>query len=383
MRKIITVMAGVALSASAVAAGAPRVDLTLQHVPMDGRPNNLRVVATNHGSGDAYVLTYHSVFAQPEGRTTGRWIVLTDESGAEVRYTGRSVLIRSPGPMSYMRIPPDASITADVDLGREYALSEGSVVSARAMLDVLERVPMLDRDGEPEDVPHEMVDSQAVTFRVVASGRRTSDGTSSVIQCTADQLAATGLAIAGAQAASSEASMFLSSLYYTDPIDPANPVPPRVHMKPSLRYQYWFGTWDESAPQLPDPEALHTDNAKVDQVMVATYARLLSGARTVCDSCPGYDPSSRAWNEGDLIHLCPVNFLDPVTGGITSQAGTIAHEVTHKVDTYAEPTVDFPGVNNRATAHALGRHSAVRSGANYEYFIMDVPLGRDAAGKKD
>ncbi|MDR6936585.1 hypothetical protein [Luteibacter sp. 3190] len=166
MRQIITVMAGVALSASAVAAGAPRVDLTLQHVPMDGRPNNLRVVATNHGSGDAYVLTYHSVFAQPEGRTTGRWIVLTDESGAEVRYTGRSVLIRSPGPMSYMRIPPDASITADVDLGREYALSEGSVVSARAMLDVLERVPMLDRDGEPEDVPHEHVDSDAVAFRV-------------------------------------------------------------------------------------------------------------------------------------------------------------------------------------------------------------------------
>lgn len=69
----------------------------------------------------------------------------------------------------------------------------------------------------------------------------------------------------------------------------------------------------------------------VDQVVAATYARLLGGARAVCDSCPGYDPSSRAWNEGDLIHLCPVNFLDPVNGGVTSQAGTIAHEVSHRL----------------------------------------------------
>jgi hypothetical protein len=62
---------------------------------------------------------------------------------------------------------------------------------------------------------------------------------------------------------------------------------------------------------------------------------------------------------------------------VTSQAGTIAHEVSHRPDGYAIPTLDFPGVKNRATAHALDRTSAVRSGANYEYFIMDVPLGRD------
>jgi hypothetical protein len=66
-----------------------------------------------------------------------------------------------------------------------------------------------------------------------------------------------------------------------------------------------------------------------------------------------------------------------VNGGVTSQVGTIAHEVSHRPDGYAIPTQDFPNVKNRATAHALDRTSAVRSGANYEYFIMNVPLGRD------
>jgi hypothetical protein len=148
-------------------------------------------------------------------------------------------------------------------------------------------------------------------------------------------------------------------------------------MKPHRRYQNWFGVWDDDAPQHPDPEAMKTDNIRVDTTVVATYVRLLSGASTVCDRCVGYDPSSRAWAEGTLIHLCPVNFSDPITGGISSQAGTIAHETSHQSDGLAPGTVDVPGVRNRAEAHALPRSTAVTSGANYEYFITDTLLGRN------
>ena len=147
-------------------------------------------------------------------------------------------------------------------------------------------------------------------------------------------------------------------------------------MKPHPRYQNWFGTWDDDAPQAPDPASSATDNDRVDRTILATYVRLQGSVSTVCDACVGYHPSSRAWAEGKLIHLCPVNFTDPITGGITSQAGTIAHEVSHQNDDIASGTVDLDGIRSRAKAHALPRPSAVTSAANYEYFIMDTPLGR-------
>lgn len=381
MRRILVTIAAALLATTAAKASVPHVEVSVLPVSTADVPNGIRVTATNFGPGDAYFLSYHTVFAQPEGRTTGRWVIVEDASGREVPYVGRSVLIRSPGPSSYTRIPPGGTVSADVDLALEYALPETGEVTARVSVDILDRIPALDANRESEEVPHEIVESAAVALPVMPRFGRPAAPVTSIIQCSAEQLASTQAAVVAAQKASHEAADFLSSLYYTDPIDPENPSIPRVHMKPHLRYQYWFGTWDDSAPQLPDPEALHTDNAMVDQVMVATYARLLSGVRSVCDACVGYDPSSRAWNEGDLVHLCPVNFLDAVAGGINSQAGTIAHEVTHRVDTYASPTADFPGVKNRATAHALNRHSAVRSGANYEYFIMNVPLGRESAAK--
>lgn len=285
-----------------------------------------------------------------------------------------------PDAASYTRISPGETITADVDLDTEYVLPEQGTVTVSSSIAIMDRMPELDSFGEPETVPQEIVESETIEFSVRAgSSAGKVPAVNAVIQCNVEQSASTQKAITGAQAASYEAVNFLSSLYYMDPFDPEDPVVPRVHMKPHIRYQYWFHEFDDLAPQPPDPGAMDTDNAMVDQVVFATYTRLIPGARTVCDSCPGYHPGARAWNEGDVIHLCPANFLDPVLGGVTSQAGTIAHEVSHRPDGEAVPTRDFPGVENRATAHALDRYRAVRSGANYEYFIMNVPLGKSGA----
>ena len=367
------------VSAPVAAASMPHVELAVEYRPVAGAPNSVRLKATNFGPGIAYVMSYQTAFALPEGRTTGKWLQVRNEAGLEVTYKGRWVLTRSPGPSIYRSIAPGETITSDIDLATEYVLPDAGTISVSSAIDVMDRIPKLDDMGEPESVPHEAVESASVQFSVTATPSQVRAGVSSVIQCSAEQTASTQQAIMGAQAATYEALMFLGSLYFSDPIDPENPVPPRVHMKPHLRYHYWFGQYDEWAPQPPEPGWVDTNNAMVDQVVAATYARLLGGARAACDSCPGYDPSSRAWNEGDLIHLCPVNFLDPLNGGVTSQVGTIAHEVSHRPDGYATPTQDFPNVKNRATANALDRTSAVRSGANYEYFIMDVPLGRDAS----
>jgi hypothetical protein len=326
---------------------------------------------------DVFLLDYNSAFAKPDGRMTSAWFDIKDAFGRPVTYKGRYVVSGAPPPSAFTRISPGSRLDGTVDLAREYELPPAGSISVTTGVALYDRVPGIDANGEMESVPHESIDSNVLSFAVVHVAAKTSN-VSSIIQCTPAQQDATLRAVVAAQSITEEAVNFLGSLYYTDPVDPENPVPPRVHMKPHRRYQNWFGVWDEAAPQPPDPGAFDTDNSRVDQTVVATYARLLSGATTVCDQCVGYHPSARAWVEGRLIHLCPVNFGDPIAGGITSQAGTIAHEVSHQNDDMAKGTVDVKDVTSRSEAHALPRATAVTSAANYEYFIADTPLGRNA-----
>jgi len=337
-------------------------------------PNTVSVSLSNPSDRDVFVYTYQTAFAKPDGRTTGNWFAVEDAFGNEVPYKGRFVVSGTPTPSEYTRIRPGSSVTATIDLSREYELPNAGEVHVSTQVALYEKIPPTLASGEVENIPYELITSNSISFFVAPSTNRPLE-TSSVITCTPNQEDDTRRAISAAQSATEEAAHFLSSLYYADPIDPVNPVPPRVHMTPHSRYQNWFGVWDETAPQLP-PESLTTDNSRVDQTIVATYARLLGGATTACDQCNGYDPTTRAWAEGRLIHLCPANFSDPVTGGITSQAGTIAHEVSHQNDEIARGTVDLRGVTNRASAHALPRSAAVTPAANYEYFITNTPLGR-------
>jgi hypothetical protein len=337
--------------------------------------NTVNFSLHNVSNHDIYVVGYNSVLAKPEGRTTGNWLTITDSFGHEVNYVGRYVVNGPLDESSFLAVAPGKALEASVDLAREYDLPPAGLVNVSTTMAIFERMPTLLPDGNYEGPAAELVESNELTFPVIGGFVR-DVGLSSVLQCTPDQLSDTKKAIAAAQVASNEAVNFLGSLYFHDPIDPANPVPPRIHMRPHRRYTNWFGVWDDGAPQDPDPAAPYTDNTRVDQTVTAVYARLMFGARTTCDECKGYNPLTRAWAEGTLIHLCPSNFGDPISGGITSQAGTIAHEVSHQNDQIAQGTVDLPGVHNRNDAHQLERPKAVRSAANYEYFITDTPLGR-------
>jgi hypothetical protein len=337
--------------------------------------NVTHVTLRNAGERDIYVLGYQSVLDKPNDRTTGNWLQITDAFGNEVPYVGRFVSHGAFEASAFVRVPPRSSVEGDVELSREYDLPPAGTITVSTTMALYDRVPGIQPTGENEDVAAEMVKSNELTFHPIGGYVR-SQTIASTLQCTAEQLGMTRNAISAAQAASQEAAYFLGDLYYADPIGQTRPAPQRIHMKPHRRYTNWFGAWDDAAPQDPDPGANFTDNSRVDQTVTAVYVRLLSGARTVCDECKGYSPLSRAWAEGSLIHLCPVNFTDPITGGITSQAGTIVHEVSHQADSIARATVDLPGVNNRNDAHRLERPKAVQSAANYEYFITDTQLGR-------
>lgn len=372
----IAAIAAVWLAApSAFANDRPR--LVLAHDERDSSaPNVVSLSLINDTGHDVFIYGYNSALITPEGRTTSHWFVVEDVFGNPLHYKGRFVKSAPPAPSEFTRVPSGSTIRSKVDLSQEYDVPAASLIRVSTSVAVYDQLPALLNSGESESVPYESIKSNAVSFTVRSVPERPELRASSVIQCTPSQQAQTRQAVAAAQSISEEAINFLGGLYYVDPIDPANPQIPRVHMKPHPRYQNWFGTWDDNAPQAPDPASIGTDNARVDQVLMATYVRLLSGASTVCDECKGYHPAARAWLEGKLIHLCPVNFSDPVWGGITSQAGTIAHEVSHQDDGNAKGTVDVHGVSNRATAHALQRPLAVTSAANYEYFITNAPLGR-------
>jgi hypothetical protein len=361
----------------ASAAGAQgRIHLTVVHDSRDvSAPNSVAVTLLNSTDHDIFIYGYNSAFEMPEGRTTSNWFDVSDAFGHSVQYKGRFVYSGPPQPSAFLRIGPGTSLYSKVDLAREYELPVGGAVNVSTDVAVYERIPQITRDGESESLPHTSVKSNVVTFAVVQVAN-IAKIPSSAIQCTSAQTEATGRAISAAQHIAEAGTNFLAGLYYIDEVDEEDPLPPRVHMTPNRRYQDWFGTWDDGAPQYPDLGYLDTDNARIDQTIFATHVRLLSGVATVCDQCVGYHPSARAWAEGKLVHLCPVNFGDPITGGITSQAGTIVHEVSHQNDDMAKGTVDVKDVSSRAEAHALPRHTAASSAANYEYFITNTPLGR-------
>lgn len=370
-----------AITAMALAtadAFAAKAIVHLSHDASRASPENIvDITVKNTSDHDLYVLGYHSILEKPEGRTTSNWLTIHDSFGRKVPYVGRYVKDGAFPASAFLRIEPGASIDGSVSLSREYDLPPAGEVRVSTSVSVFDRVPAMISTSENEPVDSESITSNELTFPIVGGYVRPAT-VASTLQCTAGQLSDTRSAITAAQVASQEAVNFLGSLYYVDHIDPENPdpQPPRIHMKPHRRYTNWFGTWDEWAPQPPDMGWEFTDNSLVDQVTTAVYARLLFGATAVCDECKGYSPSSRAWAEGALIHLCPVNFTDPITGGTTSQSGTIIHEVSHRNDSYAEGTVDYNGVRDRNSARSLPRHQAVRSAANYEYFITGTQLGR-------
>lgn len=347
----------------------------------------ITIEAKNDGDSDAFLLKSKTPFSQPQGRLTGNWLSVKDAFGNAVPYRGRSVLEREISLDSFIRLRPGEGISVEVDMPREYAIPSAGSFEVRFSTIVYTSPFETDRDGEllaDADGNDTLIESSSVSstdVQIQLSSNaiqrfQVNERAESEIACTDDQLAQTREALKSAHLKADVRQAILSLQYYRDPVDPKHPeIPPRKHKDFSFPYTYRLGDWDDSAPQDPDPQAPFTDNVRVDDVVSATLKRFIHGVHTMCDRCARYKSSTRAWTDSAGIHLCPANFDDPVERGITTQAGTLVHEVTHQ-DTFQVPaTVDYPEVINRGTAHALDRTQAVNSGANYEYYIMDVPRG--------
>lgn len=339
----------------------------------------ISVEAKNVGDKPLYLFGPQTPFALVDDRLQGKWFKISDVKGAEVRYRGRQVFLRGSSPDAYIQLAPGEAIHAEVDLGKEYAFAGSGLYQVSTSMTAYDVVPGTTPDGEAATVPSESFVSAIADLYIDPSAyaAQSDPMADNVFPCSTEQLDQTEKAFYKGTRSASLTQAILQTSYYYGPVDPQHPEdPPRIHMKRDPKYVYWFGEWDDDAPQAPDPAAPSTDNARVDEVVAAIVARMDEGFPTVCDRCPGYSPHTRAWTEANgTVHMCPIHFSDPISGGITSQAGTLVHEASHIDDSRGRPTVDHDGVINRATAHALDRSRAVDSGANYEYYMMNVPLG--------
>lgn len=339
-----------------------------------GRPY-VTVHVVNDGDVPLWILPSQTAFDLDQGHMSGRWFEFDPAQGAVPFFEGRQLLIRDPSPSSYVRLDPRESRSVGVDLSADYHFPTDATYNVRTTIASYTSIPLPGSDdvgglslSTSDFFPISVSAAYVTPFSPLADN---------VVPCTDEQVTQIGQARYKATNASGVKEMLLDLSYYYDPIDPSDPDKPRrKHMKRDAKYVYWLGEWDDDAPQPPEPDADATDNAKVDATVHATVTRFRQGFNIVCDLCPRNDPATRAWTDGTgTVHLCPENFRDPVIGGISSQTATLIHEATHIVDQHGPATVDIPGVTSRATAHALDRPKAVISGANYEYFIANTPLG--------
>lgn len=378
--RIFTALLFVSLIGPAMAEG--RIELSLApHLDDAGRfAGVVSIEARNAGDQPVYFFGPQTPFRLWDDHLYGDWFDIRDESGTTIPYRGRRVNMRNPGSEAYIQLVPGESITTQFDLSVDYLLPSRGKISVGLSLVAYPALPARGVAGEYTHDRSEVFQSNRLEIEaeVISHSAQRGAFSDNVIPCSDEQLDQTREAMYWAHRSASLTQAILNLSYYYDPIDPQNPdASPRKHMRRDAKYVYWFGEWDDDAPQAPDPAAPATDNARVDEVMDAVVQRIeRDEIVTLCDLCPGSSPFSKAWAEPDgRLHLCPSNFEDPIHGGITSQAGTLVHEVSHVGGERGRPTNDYPGVYNRATAHALERARAVHSAANYEYFSMNVPLG--------
>jgi hypothetical protein len=342
-----------------------------------GRPY-VTVTIANQSKSPVWILPAQTPLHLDEGRGTGRWFeFLADEKGSP-KFVGRQMLLREPPASSYLKLEPGASRQAMVDLSVDYAFPTDGTYAVRTSIGSYGHIPTTKADDTGDVV---LTSSEPVEVRVsTAYLSPLAPFADSVVPCTDEQQTQIGQAYFKATNQVGLQEMLLGLAYYYDPVDPAFPDKPRrKHMRRDSKYVYWLGEWDDDAPQPPEDGADDTDNAKVDATLHAMHVRFQDRFPIVCDLCPASDPATRGWTDGaGAVHLCPENFRDPIVGGISSQTGTLIHEASHIVDDKGPATVDLPNVTSRAQAHSLERPKAVISALNYEFWIMNVPLGRSS-----
>lgn len=379
--RLIALAGAALLLVSNTAFSAGRIEASLSTSTSITPHSSATVVLRVKNVGDAPVLIYrwNTPFVET-GRLPGPVFDVSDESGRPMRYLGRRVHVGPAQLVHYVSLGAGEMLEKEVDLGKEYEFDKAGWYTVNFSLylniepDKISS-PIEDLEGYVPNV-QEIVATNSVTLLV----REPIDHASMVGEeaqantCDVEQSVDIESARIGAKADATRAERFLNTRLYVYEFTGSDFV---LNFHPHPRYTRWFGEHNPQEPMPEDPGWGNGNNAQVKRTIEATALRLVNGVISPTCGCSGGYEDTLAWVEDHTpysVHFCK-KFFEIDDAGWDSKRSTVYHEMTHFYDSMLDGRADQPGVMGQESAKALAitnRSGAVRSAANFEYFVTDT-----------
>lgn len=378
-----TLLAALCLGTSSLAApstafadGHVEVSLSTPAVRDPLRPALVAVRIENTGDTPVSIMKWDTPFVESGGRLPRSMFHVSDDAGNEVSYRGTWV---NPGRLtmsSFKTIYPGEVLEKEVDLAPEYRFRSNSVYKVKYILP-LDREPDPDVVSAAERAPfiHPVQSSAASDVVSISFAEFVSSAKKSLaddeLKCSAQQKDT----IARARLAMSHRVTAAESFMRASYVGSWEGGDLHYIFKPHPRYTRWFGSHDNSEPEIYSDGWGLNNNARVFETMVATVKRALGAEQEFRCGCPGFGPETPAHVEVDstfTMYLCEKFFTLPQFDAYGSQVGTMAHEYTHF-------NAFYPGTSDYGYGWKLAekfakedREKAVRNADNFEFFITDT-----------
>ncbi|WP_213948555.1 M35 family metallo-endopeptidase [Luteibacter sp. dw_328] len=378
-----TLVAGLCLAALTLAAqdtafaeGHIEVRLSTPAVRDALHPAIVVVRIENIGDEPVSIMKWDTPFVESGGRLPRSMFEVTDEAGSEVPYRGTWVNLGRLTMGSFKTIYPGEVLDKNVDLALEYRFQANATYKIKYVLP-LDREPDPDVVSAAERAPFIQPVQASASSGIVSIafadfvGSAQKSMADDELMCDAQQKDTIARARLAMSYRLTAAESFMRARYVGTLEDG------EVHyiFKPHQRYARWFGTHDDSEPEIYSDGWGLNNNARVFETIAATVKRALSAEQNFKCGCPGFGPDTPAHVETEskyTTYFCEKFFKLPQFDAFGSQIGTLAHEYTH-FDALYPGTADYGYGRQLAEKFAReDRAKAVRNADNFEFFITDT-----------
>jgi hypothetical protein len=361
---------------TAFADGHIEVSLSTPAVRNSLHPAVVAVRLENTGDKPVSIMEWDTPFVESGGRLPRSMFEVMDRAGNEVAYRGTWVNFGRLTMDSFRVIYPGEVLSKEVDLAREYRFEPNASYQVKYVLP-LDREPDSDAVSPAERASYvrpgqSSASSNAVSISfddIVSNVQKAQRD--DALKCDQHQLLTIGRVRLETVRRLNAAESFMRERYV--PSFESRKI--KYVFKPHPRYTRWFGTHDDSEPEIYSEGWGLNNNARVFETVLATAKRAMGSAQTVHCGCPGFKPNVAAHVETDTtftMHFCDKFFTLPHFDAFSSQVGTMAHEYSH-YDAF------YPGTGDHGYGWQLAekwaredREKAVRNADNFEFFFTDT-----------
>lgn len=242
----------------------------------------------NTGDKPVSIMKWDTPFVESGGRLPRSMFDVTDDAGSEVPYRGTWVNLGPLTMSSFKTIYPGEVLDKAIDLALEYRFQPNSAYRIKYVLP-LDREPDPHGSSAAERAPFVRAAQSSASSGIVSISF--DDFVSAVektaaeddLKCDAEQRNTIARARLAMSYRLTAAESFIRARYVGIFEDG------EVHyvFKPHPRYARWFGTHDDSEPEIYSDGWGLNNNARVFETMVATVKRALAAEQNFKCGCPG------------------------------------------------------------------------------------------------